>query len=79
MRATLNIPDDLMAEVQNATGSKSKTKAIVTAMREFVRRKKMQELINLRGKVQIDYDWEKAEEAEMEAQREREKLLADIK
>ena len=75
MRATLNIPDDLLAEVQKITGEKSKTKAITIAMREYIRQKRIKELIALRGKIQIDYDWEKEEELEMKAQVEREKLF----
>lgn len=74
MRATLNIPDDLLSDVQKITGEKSKTKAITVAMKEFIRQKKIKELIALRGKVQIDYDWQKEEEREMKAQKEREKL-----
>ncbi len=75
MRATLNIPDDLLAEVQKITGEKSKTKAITIAMKEFIRQKKIKELIGLRGKIQIDYDWKKEEELEMKAQEEREWIL----
>ncbi|OGP96645.1 MAG: hypothetical protein A2157_11885 [Deltaproteobacteria bacterium RBG_16_47_11] len=75
MRATLNIPDDLIAEVQKLSGEKSKTKAITTAMQEFIRQKKMRDLIALSGKIEIDYDWEKEEELEMEAQERREKLF----
>lgn len=75
MRATLNIPDNLLSEVQKITGEKSKTKAIVIAMSEFVRQKKIKELIALAGKIEIDYDWEKEEELEMKAQEEREKLF----
>jgi metal-responsive CopG/Arc/MetJ family transcriptional regulator len=75
MRATLNIPDDLLSEVQKATGEKSKTKAITTAMQEFVRQKKIKKLLAMRGKIRIDYDWEKEEELEMKAQAEREKAL----
>ncbi len=71
MRATLNIPDDLIAEVQKLSGEKSKTRAIVTAMEEFVREKKIKTLLSLRGKIQIDYDWEKEEELEMKVQEER--------
>lgn len=40
MRATLNIPDELLSEVQKIAGVKSKTKAIITAMREFIKQKK---------------------------------------
>ena len=75
MRATLNIPDDLISEVQKLSGQKSKTKAITTAMQEYIRRKKIQELISLRGKIKIDYDWEREEDLEVEAQKGREKLL----
>jgi metal-responsive CopG/Arc/MetJ family transcriptional regulator len=75
MRVTLNIPDDLLAEVQKIAGEKSKTKAITTAMEEFIKQKKIKELIALKGKVQIDYDWEKEEELEMKAQKRREKIL----
>jgi hypothetical protein len=74
MRATLNIPDDILSEVQKISGEKSKTKAIVIAMKEFIREKKIRDLIALRGKIQIDYDWEKEEELEMKAQDERERL-----
>ncbi len=75
MRATLNIPDDLIIEVQKISGEKSKTKAIVTAMEEYVKEKKIKMLLELRGKIQIDYDWEKEEEIELQAQKEREKLF----
>jgi Arc/MetJ family transcription regulator len=75
MRATLNIPDDLITEAQKATGEKSKTKAITAAVQEFIRQKKMMDLLALRGKVKIDYDWKKEEEREIKAQRVREKLL----
>ena len=79
MRATLNIPDDLMTEIQKATGEKSKTKAITVAMKEFIKQKKIKQLLALRGKIQIEYDWEKEEELEMKAQKEREKLLERTK
>jgi len=75
MRATLNIPDNLLSEVQKITGEKSKTKAITIAMKEYIRQKKIKELIALRGKIQIDYDWKKEEELEMKAQAKREKLF----
>ena len=75
MRATLNIPDDLMKKVQRISGETSKTKAITTAMREYLKKEKMMKLISLRGIIQIDYDWEKEEELELKAQRKRERLL----
>jgi hypothetical protein len=73
MRATLNIPDNLMLEVQQLSGQKSKTRAIVTVMEDYVRRQRMQTLLDLRGKVQIEYDWEQEEELELKAAEERER------
>ena len=79
MRATLNIPDELLSETQKISGEKSKTKAIIIAMQEFIRQKKMKELIALKGKVEINYDWQKEEEREVKAQKKREKLLGQGK
>jgi putative antitoxin of VapBC-like toxin-antitoxin system len=73
MRATLNIPDELIAEVQRLSGQKSKTGAIVTVMEEYVRRHRMEDLLALRGKVRIDYDWQREEERELLAAEERER------
>ncbi len=75
MRATLNIPDDLVSEVQKISREKSKTKAIVRAMEAYVKEKKMAELRALRGKIPLDYDWQKEEARELRAQEEREKYL----
>lgn len=66
MRATLNIPDDLLSQVQKITGEKSKTKAITTAMKEYVRQQKIKELIALRGKIQIEDVTEELEKLELE-------------
>ena len=75
MRATLNIPDELIAEVQNITGAKSRTEAVVTAIQEFIRKKRMEQLLALKGRIEIDYDWEREEKLELEAQKKREKHL----
>lgn len=77
MRATLNIPDALMEEVQRLSGQKSKTGAIVTVMEDFIRRQRMQALLALQGKVNIDYDWEREEKLELEAAEERERYHAE--
>lgn len=75
MRATLNIPDDLIDKVQKVTNQKSKTKAIIQAMEEFIRMNKIKELISQRGKIKIEYDWEKEEQVEIAKENERRKLV----
>jgi len=73
MRATLNIPDELIREVQTICGEKSKTRAIITVMEAYVRQKKLEQMLALRGKITIDFDWEKAEDEEMKAAEARER------
>ena len=73
MRATLSIPDELIAEVQQISGLKSKTQAIIMVMEDYVRRQKMQDLLDLRGKVRVEYDWEEEERLEQKAAEERER------
>ena len=73
MRATLNIPDDLISEVQKLSGEKSKTKAIVTAMQSFIREKKMRQLLDLRGKIQIEDVTKELNELELKEQEENDK------
>jgi len=73
MRATLNIPDELLSEVQKITGEKSKTKAIVVAIQEFIRQKKIKELIALGGKIQIEDVTEELENLEIREMEENDK------
>jgi hypothetical protein len=42
-------------------------------MEEFVKSKKMEDLLALRGKIFIDYDWECEEESELKATEDRER------
>jgi len=74
MRATLDIPDELISEAQKISGEKSKTKAIIAAIKEYIKQKKTNDLLTLRGNVKINYDWEKEEQKEIEAQKVREAL-----
>ncbi len=77
MRATLNIPDDLISEVQKLSGEKSKTRAIVTAMQEFVREKKLRKSLELKGKIAVKDVTKKLDELERKEQRENDKRWRD--
>jgi Arc/MetJ family transcription regulator len=56
MRTTLDIPADLLEEARTALGFKSKTDTIVLALRELIRRHRIDELKSLLGKVRLDVD-----------------------
>jgi metal-responsive CopG/Arc/MetJ family transcriptional regulator len=54
MRTTLNIDSKLLEYVIEATGEKSKSKAVSAALKEYVRRKHVQELIDSWGKIIVE-------------------------
>jgi len=45
MRTTLDIDEKILIETMQATGASSKKKAVETALREYIRMKRRQELI----------------------------------
>ncbi len=49
MKTTVDIPDDDLADAMRFTRAKTKRQAIVTAIQEFNRRKRMAELIKYAG------------------------------
>lgn len=49
MRTTIDIDNDLVKEVMEKSGAKSKKNAIVTAMKDYLRLKRREELKNLIG------------------------------
>jgi hypothetical protein len=56
MRTTLDLPIDLLEEARSVLGFKSKTDTIVLALRELVRRRRVDELKDLLGKVELDIE-----------------------
>jgi hypothetical protein len=73
MRTTMSLDDGLIKELMDVTGARTKTEAIHLAISEFIRRKKLEGLLALEGKVHINLDWRELEEQELKAQAEREK------
>lgn len=55
-----------MHELIERTKAKNKTKAIDIAIIDYLEKKSIEDLIALNGKIRIDLDWEKEEEAELE-------------
>jgi len=66
MRTTINIRDDLMDALLACTKAKTKTKAIEMAIKDYVEKKSIEDLISLSGKIAIDLDWQQEEEAELD-------------
>lgn len=56
MRTTLNIDDDILRTVQEETGARTKTAAVHAALEDYVRRKKIEKLIQLQGRIRFSTD-----------------------
>ena len=56
MRTTLDLPEDLMSEAMKVTGSKTKTALIIELLAEAIRKDKIADLKNYRGKIDLDID-----------------------
>ena len=56
MRTTMNIPTALIEEARSALGFKSNTDTVVLALRELIRRRRLEELKQLLGRVRLDVD-----------------------
>ena len=50
MKTTIDIPENDLSDAMRLTGAKTKRDAIVTAVQDFNRRKKMAELVKYTGK-----------------------------
>ena len=73
MRTTLILDDKLITELMAVTRARTKTAAIHLAITEFLRKKKVEGLLALEGKVHLDLDWREMEELELKAQAERDR------
>lgn len=56
MRTTLDIPEELLEEARRLLGFKSKTDAIVLALRELIRRARIEDLKKMMGAVRLELD-----------------------
>jgi len=56
MRTTLIIPDDLMKDLMEETGEKSKTLLVRRSLEEMLRKVRRENLKRLRGKLRLGVD-----------------------
>jgi hypothetical protein len=73
MRVTLNIPDVLIKELLGVSGEKTKSEAIRLAIKDFVRRRKREQLLSFGSQMRVDLDWDEMEDPEIFEVEEREK------
>ncbi len=66
MRTTINIKDDVIKQVIEYTGAKNMSQAVNEVLETFVREKRKQKLFDLKGKLQLEDNWKKLREMEID-------------
>ncbi len=56
MRTTLDLPESLIFEAMKSTNIRTKTKVIITALEQLIKKTKISEIKNYKGKVDLDID-----------------------
>ena len=56
MRTTMDLPEDLVEEAKSLSGTRSKTAAVILALKGYVDRKKTDRLRKLRGSIAVERD-----------------------
>ena len=64
MRTTLNVRDGLFEELLELTGARTKTEAVRIAIEGYVRQRKLERLVALRGRLEFDESWRELRELE---------------
>lgn len=60
MKTTLNIPEKLLEEAVRLAGVRTKTEVVARALKEFIRRHKIERLIEETGSLEFSDDWDNA-------------------
>jgi len=56
MRTTLDLPEELLIEAMKTTQIRTKTKVIITALEDLIRKSKISGIKQYKGKIDLDLD-----------------------
>jgi Arc/MetJ family transcription regulator len=62
MRTTLDLPESLISEAMKITNIKTKTKVIITALEQLVKKSKISEIKKYKGQVDLNIDLDEIRE-----------------
>lgn len=66
MRTTIHIEDSLFTDLMRLTKATTKTQAVRDALKEFIRLRRKEELLALRGQLDIEDNWRQLRKSELE-------------
>ena len=63
MKTTLNIPEDLIKTAMSVSQTRTKTETVILALKEYIRMKKVEDILAFQGKLHFEDCWEKSRHA----------------
>ncbi len=54
MRTTVNVPEELLLEVERLAKARSRREALIIALDDYVRRKRLQRVVDSEGELEFD-------------------------
>ncbi|OGW52527.1 MAG: hypothetical protein A2Y81_08375 [Nitrospirae bacterium RBG_13_43_8] len=63
MKTTLNIPEELIETAMSLSKYPTKTETVIVALREYIRLKKIEKILEYEGKLRIEDTWERSRHA----------------
>ncbi len=66
MRTTLDIDGKLLEDTVELSGEKTKTAAVEAALKEYVRLRRKEMLLGLRGQIRIEDNWRELRQMEID-------------
>ena len=57
MRTSMNIPQDLLVQAKKIGKTKTKTQVVIQALEEFIQKRKIIQLLDLKGSLSEEYDY----------------------
>ena len=58
MRTTLNLNEDVINQVMHFTGTTNRSEAVNVVLEAYVREKKKQKILGMKGKLNLENTWE---------------------
>ncbi len=63
MKTTLNIPEEIIKTAMSLSKFRTKTDTVVIALKEYIRLKRIEKILEHEGKLQFENTWEKTRHA----------------
>lgn len=65
MRTTIQIDDEVFTDLMKITRASTKTEAVRIALNDYIRMRRKQQLLSLRGSLDLSDNWQELRELEL--------------